>query len=285
MPVPGRRALLAGGAAALALAACGRDEPRRTAPDDRLRTIRYAADHPDQHAVLGLPDGPVKALVALLHGGFWSDAYGADLMDPVAADLRRRGYATWNVEYRRLGGDGGFPATFEDVAAALDLVPDLGFGTLPVAVVGHSAGGQLAAWAAARTADTPGGAPRVSAQLTVTLSGVLLLAAAAADRVGGDAVTELMGSGAGAADYDLADPVGLVPTRGRLVAVHASDDVVVPLRQSRDFVDVDVAAGADAELVTVAGDHFSLIDPASGAWRRCVTELARVVGPGGRPGR
>jgi acetyl esterase/lipase len=223
-------------------------------------------------------------VVVLIHGGFWSDRYGADLMEPVAADLRRRGYATWNVEYRRLGSGGGFPTTFADVAAAVDHVPDLGFGAVPVAVVGHSSGGHLAAWAAARTAATPGGVPRVTAQVTISLSGVLCLAAAGLAGVGGTAVPALIGSpfDGGASDYDLADPVRLVPTRGRLVAVHAEDDDLVPVEQSQDFVVTDVHAGADADLVAVPGGHFALIDPTTSAWHRSAAELARVVGPDGR---
>ena len=88
----------------------------------------------------------------MLHGGFWRDRYDRTLMDGVCRDLAARGLAAWNVEYRRLGEPGGgWPGTFEDVAAAIDHVPALGLGEgLPLLAVGHSAGGHLALWAAAR---------------------------------------------------------------------------------------------------------------------------------------
>jgi acetyl esterase/lipase len=95
-------------------------------------------------------------LIVLIHGGFWRDTYGADLMKPLAGDLLERGHPVANLEYRRLGEPGGgWPGTFEDVAAGLDRLDsagrDLGR-ALPgtVVTVGHSAGGQLAVWAAGR---------------------------------------------------------------------------------------------------------------------------------------
>lgn len=57
-----------------------------------------------------------------LHGGFWQSSHGLDLGAGIGADLARRGWAAWNVEYRRIGSGGGWPATFADVAAAVDHV-------------------------------------------------------------------------------------------------------------------------------------------------------------------
>ncbi len=98
-------------------------------------------------------DGPYPVVV-LLHGGFWRQRYGKDLMIPLARDAVMRGYATANVEYRRVGGAGGWPATFEDVAAAVDELADADapLDLARVVVVGHSAGGHLAA----RLASVPG---------------------------------------------------------------------------------------------------------------------------------
>ena len=127
-----------------------------------VRTVRYGVG-PEQVADLRVPEGAGPHPVAVvLHGGFWLERYRRDLMDGPAADLTARGWATWNVEYRRLGASGGgWPATFEDVAAAVDHLPDvdapLDLGR--VSAVGHSAGGHLAGWLAARTRlaqGTPG---------------------------------------------------------------------------------------------------------------------------------
>ena len=235
--------------------------------------VRYGR-HPDQYAVLRTPTGTARGLVVLLHGGYWSAAYGLDLMEQLATDLVQRGHATWNVEYRRIGSGGGFPATFADVATAIDRVADLGLQPgLPVTVVGHSAGGHLAAWAASRNHRTPGGPPRVTAAATISLSGVLCLATADRDGLGGGAATALMGGDAAerASAYALADPVRLVPARGRLGVVHARDDQVVPRDQSTAYVAADRAAGGSARLQIVPGDHLALIDPLSPAWQQTVT--------------
>ncbi|RNL60860.1 alpha/beta hydrolase [Nocardioides marmoriginsengisoli] len=227
--------------------------------------------HPDQYGVLALPDGKPLGLVVLIHGGFWTDSYGADLMEPIAADLRTRGYATWNLEYRRVGGDGGYPATLEDVAQGIDHVRHIDVDA-PVTVIGHSAGGHLGVWAASRSERTPGGKPAVLAETTISLSGVLDLGSAAADGLGNGAVAAFLGS-ADPDEQQLADPIQLVPAHGSVVAVHARDDRTVPLSQSRSYVDADLAAGGAAGLVQVPGDHFALIDPSSAAWAKVLTQL------------
>ncbi|MCW2785521.1 MAG: lipase/esterase [Marmoricola sp.] len=279
----GRRSVLAG-AATILLAACGAKTAAKTgAPStkgDGLRQIRYAEDHPDQYGVLGLPSGAgadaPKALVVLLHGGYWQAGYGAGLMDGLAADLRKRGYATWNVEYRRVGTGGGFPATFLDVAAAIDHVPTLGLpGSLPVVVIGHSAGGQLAAWAASRNARTPGGTPRITAGRTISLSGVLELTDAWSENLGTGAVQSLMGGSPTQlhSAYAVADPGLLLPARGTFTAIHARDDTIVPISQSKAYAAADQTAGGTAAFTLVPGGHFDLIDPSSAAWHTTLTYL------------
>ena len=92
-------------------------------------------------------------MVVLIHGGSWHKRYGRVFMRWIAGDLLRRGYAVWNIEYRRLGDGGGWPATFADVAAAIDHLAALDGERLDldrVTLLGHSAGGHLALWAAGR---------------------------------------------------------------------------------------------------------------------------------------
>lgn len=281
----GRRTLLSAATAGLvaaAASACGGGPAKTGAPTTRgtgLRKIRYADDHRDQYGVLGLPRGEPTALVVLLHGGFWVAQYGAGLMDAIAADLRHRGYATWNVEYRRVGDGGGYPETFTDVAAAIDRtkqLPDVD--GLPVITLGHSAGGHLAVWAASRTADTPGGAPVVLPDRTVSLSGVLDLVPAAEQHLGNGAVAQLMGGtpGQDQASYALADPTRLVPAHGKVVAIHADQDQIVPRTQSSAYVTADAAAEGSVDLALVPGGHFDLIDPRSDAWAKIVRHLGTV---------
>ena len=162
---------------------------------------RYGAD-PAQFGELSLPDGRPLGTVVVLHGGFWGARYDLSLGRPLAADLAARGYAAWNLEYRRVGNGGGWPATFEDVAAGIDLLAALPVDASRVAAVGHSAGGHLGVWAAARAGlpdGAPGARPGVAVTGVISQGGVLGLADCARDRLGEDAAIKLMGGGPGRA--------------------------------------------------------------------------------------
>ena len=120
---------------------------------------------PSQVAELFLPKGKgPHPVVVLLHGGcFLQQFEGFAQTSGLAADLAGRGYAVWNVEYRKLGEPGaGYPGTFQDVATAVDRLrteaPKYGLDLHRVVAVGHSAGGHLALWAASR-GKLPAGSP------------------------------------------------------------------------------------------------------------------------------
>ncbi|MBW0091291.1 prolyl oligopeptidase family serine peptidase [Pseudonocardia sp. KRD-188] len=239
-----------------------------------------------QFGELTLPagDGPVP-VVMVVHGGFWRSSYGLELGRPLAVDLAGSGVAAWNVEYRRVGGGGGWTATFDDVAAAVDRLADIAASEAGarldldrVVAVGHSAGGHLAAWLAARPglpAGAPGADPRVRLRGAVSQAGVLDLVDAAERAVGASAVPDLMGgSPAELADrYALGSPVARVPIGVPVVCVHGTADANVPIRQSERFT----AASGD-ELVTLPGvDHFAVIDPSTDAWRACRDAAVRLL--------
>ena len=248
-----------------------RRRPRR--PDS---TARYGA-HRDQFVEVWLPEGTAPAPVAVvLHGGFWRAAHGIELARPLAADLAAAGWVGVAVEYRRVGGGGGWPATLEDVAAALDAVPGLAVaGRLDlgdVTVVGHSAGGHLAAWAAGRhrlPAGAPGARPGLRIGTAELQAGVLDLADADRQDLGRGAVRDLLGAPPASVPDRLAaaDPVALLPTGARVLCVHGSGDDVVPLRQSDRYAAAARAAGDLVEVQVVPGDHMALIDPAGRPWR------------------
>ncbi len=275
----GRRGLLLGGAgiAAAGLVGCGRDEPDLGSPiafPRAVERIRYADDHPDQHGFLGVPvDGEetAKALVVLIHGGYWFRGFGANLIAEAATDLRTEGFVTWNVEYRRTGGGGGgYPSTFTDIANAIDYIPRLPLKReYPVALVGHSAGGHLAVWAASRTAQTPGGPSAVKITHAYALSAVLDLEEAEQKQLGNGAAALLMGGPARQFPrrYDLGDPIRLVPASCAVSAIHAADDTIVPTSQSRSYVQANRAAGGEATFQEVAVDHLDMVRPDSASWK------------------
>ena len=235
-------------------------------------TIRYG-DHASQFGELSLPDRPARGVVVVIHGGFWKAAYDLSLGRPLSADLAARGWAAWNLEYRRVGNGGGAPATFDDVAAGIDRLACVeGVDTSTVVTLGHSAGGHLATWAAGRS-DA-----RVPVTGVMSQAGVLDLGRAHELGLGDGAVARLLGGppGPDAATYD---PVRQVPLDVPVRCVHGRDDDVVPLEISKRYVAAATAAGGDATLTEVDGDHFVVIDPASTAWAQTLA-LLDGLGPG-----
>lgn len=272
-----RRALLGSAAAATLAAGCGETSPpatRRPGP----RRIHYAEDHPDQFADLRLPTGTPHGTVVLLHGGYWQPGYGLDQLDPIATVLTASGWATWNVEYRPIGAGSAYPAPMADVARSVDRLAREDLADT-VVTLGHSAGGHLAVWAASRNDATPGGPPLVRPTGAVSLSGVLDLVRAASAPGSGPPVTAFAGGSPTEVPqhYAFSDPALLVPATCPVWAVHAEDDQVVPLEQATSYVSRARAAGGRTEVVTVPGDHFSMIDPRAPSWEtieRLVTVAA-----------
>jgi acetyl esterase/lipase len=280
---PSRRSLLATVAlGAPLLAGCASAAPAAPAPGSpRPRRHRYGPG-PQQHGDLYRPRGTSRGTVVVIHGGFWQAMYALDLGAATSADLAERGWTAWNIEYRRIGDGGGWPATFLDVAAAVDHLAVLdGADTRTVVTLGHSAGGQLAAWAASRHGSSlPGGAPRVRVTATVPQAGVLDLTSAAETGLGGSAVNGLVGGTPARVPgrYAQVDPVRRLPLGVPVRCVHGTEDTTVPITQSETFVRAAREAGDDAALVRVPGDHFALIDPSTAAWRRTVQVLDEVTG-------
>lgn len=258
-------------------------------------TIPYG-DHPRQFGQLRVPGLlPPEALpahdpfpvVVLIHGGFWRDSFGLELMSPLAADLSGRGYATWNLEYRGVGASGGgWPETGEDVGAGIDLLAELadeyGLDLNKVIVMGHSAGGQLALWSAARD-HLPGGAPGlnpiVMPAAVVSLAGVNDLATADRNGIGAGAVAAFLGRGEDrTALYAEASPMELTPLDVPILLVHGDKDRNVPISQTNDYATVARAAGDFVEVQPVpGGDHFIVIDPASRAWADVLERLPLLL--------
>ena len=233
--------------------------------------------HPEQFGELTLPPAgtPQHGTVVIIHGGYWRSIYSLDLGRPLAADLAARGWAAANLEYRRAGNGGGWPETFEDIAAGIDALAELpqfaGRTGIPgpVIALGHSAGGHLAVWAAGREQ------PRVPLAAVVSQSGVLDLQRAQELGLSGGAVENFLGAGPDAEPerYRAADPVRLVPVPVPVLALHGREDTTVPLALAESYVRAAQAAGGTVELRLVPGDHFEMITPGTPAW----DEVLRAV--------
>lgn len=268
-----RRAIaMAGGLTAMAVG-CAR---QAKGDDDGPMRFDYGP-HPSQYAELSRPPNATSApVVVVIHGGYWRSSYGAELGRPLATDLLGRGFAVLNVEYRRVGDGGGWPQTGEDVAAAVDALAErsTGLDLGRVVGLGHSAGGQLAGWLAARR----DGAVVLSG--AVLQAGVLDLVRGAADGLGGGAVDDFLGGPPARQPqaYAEASPVALVPLRVPTVCVHGTADTVVPLNQSERFVAAASAAGDSATLRTFDGDHFDPITVGTRAWDLCVDAIRTLTG-------
>lgn len=246
-------------------------------------------DHPNQVANLHLPTGAGPfPVVVLVHGGFWRAGWDRTLMTPLARSLATRGVAAWNIEYRRVGEEGGgWPGTFSDVAAAVDHLASVeAVDTTRVVACGHSAGGHLAVWLAARPRldeSAPGAGPTVRIRAAVAQAGVLDFAGGWNDGFGRDEMAGLLGGGPTDVPrrYGAADPTALVPLGLRQLLVHGTADDVVPVQQSRSYAR---AAGPEAELIEVPeADHFDVIDPEHAAWRAVLERLPGLLG--GAPAR
>lgn len=258
-----------------------RADPREvlSRPAARPDTTLSFGDLPEHVADIYLPasQDDVRTLVLVVHGGFWRAEYDRVHVRPMAEALAATGYTVASVEFRRTGQrDGGWPGTFDDVARAIDTVPQLLARALAVTMrrvvlLGHSAGGHLVTWAASRSslpATSPWYRPDAGADLVVDLAGVCDLGLADSLGLDDHATRDLLGgSPDDVADrYAAADPARLVPA-APVVVVHGTEDEQVPVAVSRSYVHAMTVVGADVRYVELPGvEHFGLIDPKSTAW-------------------
>jgi acetyl esterase/lipase/3-dehydroquinate dehydratase len=253
-------------------------------------TTHMYGDDPEQRADLRLPSGPGRhPVAALVHGGYWRDQWQREIMDALAVDLVRRGYATWNIEYRRVGpSGGGWPGTFVDISRALAALGQLAR-TEPLdvgrlAIVGHSAGGHLAAWAASRgrPPTVPGIVDGPTPALVVSLAGVLDLTAAGRRGIGDLATWGLLDGSTEQqpARYEATCPASRLPSGvPHLIAIGTADNPDL-VDSSLRFCARAAHEGEEAELLELPGaDHFAVIEPRSEAWKTIAARLEERLPP------
>ncbi|WP_157245553.1 alpha/beta hydrolase [Nonomuraea typhae] len=234
------------------------------------RRVAYGA-HADQWAELYLPKDLAAAsvpVIVLVHGGYWRSIWAADLMEPLAADLVGRGFAVWNLEYRRPDLH-GWEATTADVAAGVGALAEAGEERLDldrVAVAGHSAGAQLALRAAADGA-------RVA--LAVSLAGVLDLVEGDRRWLSSGAVAAALGGDAEV--YGAASPLARLPLKVRQLVVQGRGDDLDLIDFSRRYARAAKESGDDLTYLEMSGDHFAVIDPGTPLWRTTAVAIANAL--------
>lgn len=272
-----------------------------------VRTVAYGSE-PSQVGELYLPDGDGPfATVVLIHGGWYTAMFDRRQVTSNAEDLVSRGFAVWNIDYRRIGEPGGgWPGTFEDVASAVDAVSDLhpAVDAGRVLVVGHSAGGHLAAWTAHRGAlpdGVPGARPRIKPLGVVTLAGILDPVAACEAKLGtvladpnatapagapepsrpdlwpdvaakvGDGIMPLLlgGSVSEYGDrYAVTSPPLLDDGGVPVLVIHGTADDVIPAEYGLTYAEAASSKGAKVTFVpSPDAGHFDVIDVQGHGWK------------------
>jgi acetyl esterase/lipase len=225
-------------------------------------SIHYG-NAPQQFGDLRLPAATTPHPVLVnIHGGFWRNKYDLTHAGHLCAALTRHGIATWNLEYRRVGDDGGgWPGTFRDILDGYRFVAQIAhkykLDPHRIMIMGHSAGGELALALASRESAK-----------AISLAGVLDLHRAWELRLSNNAVAEFLG---GPPDrvpehYLEADPMQL-KVRQEQWLVHGTIDDIVPVALSRHYYEQKKKKGEQVHLLELENaNHFDLIDPRSAAW-------------------
>jgi len=258
------------------------------------RTIAYG-DDPLQTVDLWLPSGKAPhPVVLMIHGGCWlTDVADRSIMNWIADDLMKRGIAVWNIEYR--GADragGGYPGTYRDVAAAADLLAQdgatYGLKTDRIVVIGHSAGGHLALWLAARTAlpaasplhtDTPMHPSAVISQGGIP--DLRAMSAAVGHGCGTEGAVAMAGKPSPERPNIYADtsPPEMPASGIDEIQVNGDVDPIAPPAFAADYAAKRKAKGQAVRSVTVANTgHVELIAPDSAAWGVQVKLIEQALG-------
>ncbi|GAA0462756.1 alpha/beta hydrolase [Alkalibacillus silvisoli] len=255
-----------------------------------FNTIKlFYGENQSQFGVLRLPESEKpSAVIVIIHGGFWQAKFNLEENNPIAEDLTQKGYATWNIEYRRLGEiGGGWTGTFNDVINAINHLTNIKetyhLDLSNVIIIGHSAGGHLALWLAARTVhkslDYMFNELVVPIQKVISLAGVTDLKKMwQIHEAKGlkSPVSELMGGTPNEVPerYNIASPIELLPINVKQILVHGEEDKHVPPELSENYYLKVIEQNKHVNLVTLPDtEHFKIIEPTSRAWESVIDTL------------
>jgi len=282
-----------------------------TPPSQATARIKYG-DDASHFGDLRLPDRRglqdrvgLLPVVVNIHGGFWRAQYDLTHAGHLCQAITDLGFATWNIEYRRIGNGGGYPNTFMDVVNAINhlqsIAPQYNLDLNRVIVMGHSAGGHLASWVGSRTSisvipsDTStslsAGARNLldelrdsSSQRTllgmtdrhfklkaiISLAGVVDLRRALELGLSNNVVKDFLGGTPQEFPerYAESSPIELLPCGTKQILIHGEDDDIVPIEIAQRYYDAAKTKGDDVNLIPLKDvGHFEVIDPKSAAWK------------------
>jgi acetyl esterase/lipase len=225
------------------------------------QTITYGES--DHHIIdVFLPHhAKTKSNIILIHGGCWQNQYDRLYMGYLAQSLSERGYRVFNIEYRRTGDEGGgYPGTLEDILQAyhriqLFITENLN-GDREMNVIGHSAGGHLSLWLAAKE-------PSVSAVVGLAAISDLSTYAMGSSSCQTSAL-KFMGvrPEEAADDYQMADPLLMDVPKGMITLISTEKDLIVPPSHNDAYT---LKMGAKHHIIAEMG-HFDLVAPTSVIW-------------------
>lgn len=257
-----------------------------------MTTIPYG-NNSSQFGVMRIPEVSGKCpVVVTIHGGFWKARYGLEEISPLDEDLTKRGYATWNIEYRRVGEPGGgWAGTFHDAVDSVNflshLEKDFPLDLSRAVIVGHSAGGHLALWLASRAnkqnRDEMGDILQVPIKGIISLAGVSDLKKMWEMDVQRDIDSPVANFIGGTPKefpdrYRLASPMELLPMNIPQILFHGDSDSDVPVELSLGYYHKGLGLKDRVNLTILPKtDHFMLIDPLSAAWRSVINALNKLI--------
>ncbi|WCT79157.1 alpha/beta hydrolase [Novosphingobium humi] len=261
----------------------------KTLPDAR---IRYGEDSPVQFADLRIPKGHTPAggfpVIIFIHGGGWLADWTKDYSAPFVEALTSAGFATWDVEFRRMGNcKGGYPSTFQDVARAADharaLAPSFPLDLDRVIAIGHSSGGHLALWLAGRgglSSESPlYAADPIRLKGVISIAGVNDLDYALEHGTRAD-ILQLLDT-----IREQADPLMAQTSPARLLPMDVPQTLIVGTAEDRwrrdmthHYAQAALRAGDAVQLLEPEGlDHFDVVDPAGPAFELVVAAAKAMV--------